>query len=143
MAGTGYLWTAWSHCNNVRERKNQFKLVQHILKLKGFSKNQISKIQSLKKSRKEQEKQKKKFLATVKFNGCSNRRGYVKNFVRNTPINLDKYYLPMDIPDKNWSSISSQFGTWEKSLIFKSIGRIGFNLFTFFTFLIMLNNFNF
>ena len=112
--GTGYFRTARSHCNNVRERKNQFKIIQHILKLKGFSKNQISKIQSLKKSRKEQNKQKKKFLTTVKFNGCSNRRGYVKNkfngcsnrrgyvknFVRNTPINLDKYYLPMDIPDK-------------------------------------------
>ena len=100
MAGTGYFRTARSHCNNVRERKNQFKIIQHILKLKGFSKNQISKIQSLKKSRKEQNKQKKKFLTTVKFNGCSNRHRYVKNFVRNTPINLDKYYLPMDIPDK-------------------------------------------
>ena len=33
-------------------------------------------------------------------NGCSSRHRYVKNFARNTSTNLDKYLLPMDIPDK-------------------------------------------
>ncbi len=61
-----------------RERNNQYKIIHHILKLKGFSVNQISKIKNPKKLRKGQEtSKKKKFLTTIKFNGCSNRHKYV------------------------------------------------------------------
>ena len=40
LAGHGYFRTAHTHCTDVRELRNQCKLVRHILSLKGLSKNQ-------------------------------------------------------------------------------------------------------
>ena len=56
MAGNGYFRTARTHCSTSRERNNQYKIIHHILRLKGFSKNQISKIQNPIKSDKKQDR---------------------------------------------------------------------------------------
>ena len=98
MAGSGYFRTACTHCKDNRERVNQFKLVRHILTLKGFSKRQIGKIQNLSSKPKVRSKEmKKKFVTIIKFNECSNRHRFVKSFFKKTKIDLDKYYVPMQI----------------------------------------------
>ena len=97
MAGTNYFRTARTHCTNKKELKNQLKVIRCILNLKGFSKNQIKLMELHKKKDKPQ--QSKKFISTIKYNECSKRHLHVKNLVKSIPINLDKYYMPMDIPD--------------------------------------------
>ena len=97
MAGTSYFRTARTHCTDKKELQNQLKIVRCILELKGFSKNQIKLMELHKKKDKSQ--QSKKFISTIKYNECSNRHVHVKNFVKSIPINLEKYYMPMDIPD--------------------------------------------
>ena len=72
-----------------------------MLSLKGFSKSQISKIENLRNKRKNTlNDKKKKILTTIKFNECSNRHYFLRKFVKESSINLDNYYIPMDIPDK-------------------------------------------
>ena len=97
MAGVSYFHTARTHCTNKKELQNQLKIVRCILELKGFSKNQVKCMELHKK--KDKPHQRKKFISTIKYNECSNRHVHIKNFVRNIPINLEKYYMPMDIPD--------------------------------------------
>ena len=119
LAGIGYFRTARTHCMDIRELKNQYKIVRHILSLKGFSKNQIGKIEKLKNKNKTIEKdKKKKFIATIKFNGVSNRHQYVKNFVKRSSINLDDYYVPMDIPDRKLEQYIFTVKNMRKSLNF-------------------------
>ena len=101
LAGYGYFRTVHTHCTDIRELKNQCKIVRHILSLKGFSKSQISKIENQRKKDKNMlNSKRKKFLTTIKFNECSNRHYFVKKFVKESSINLETYYVPMDIPDK-------------------------------------------
>ena len=139
MAGNGYFRTARTHCTTPRERNNQYKIIHHILKLKGFSVNQISKIKNPKKLRKGQEtSKKKKFLTTIKFNGCSNRHKYVKSFVKKSQINLEDYYLPMDVPEKKLEQYIFTVRKMKKTKLL-IIGRIGFKNFTFFIYNFYLN----
>ena len=79
LAGYGYFRTVHTHCTDIRELRNQCKIVRHVLSLKGFSKSQISKIENLRNKRKNTlNDKKKKILTTIKFNECSNRHYFVR-----------------------------------------------------------------
>ena len=61
---------------------------------------------------------KKKFIATIKFNEISNKHQYIKNFVNNSSIDLDEYYVPMDIPDRKLEQYIFTVKKMRKSLNF-------------------------
>jgi len=88
---------AHTHCTDVRELRNQCKLVQHILSLKGISKNQISKIKILRNKGKNSFKIKRR---------------------KESLINLDNYYVPMDITVRKLEQNIFTVNKMRKTLVF-------------------------
>ena len=65
MAGLGYFRTARMLCSSPEELRNQYRTIQHILRLKGFSKQLKNEIQSTKII--SDKKSLKRFISTVIF----------------------------------------------------------------------------
>ena len=97
MAGSTYFRTTRTHSSSKIEQQNQFKVVTAILKLKGFSKSKIRRMSN-------QHRQPrlcshaKKFLGTTTLNKISLRHHYVKKVVKHSGIDLNSFYIPMEVP---------------------------------------------
>ena len=97
MAGSTYFRTTRTHSSSKIEQQNQFKVVTTILKLKGFSKSKIRRMST-------QHRQPrlcshaKKFLGTTTFDKISLRHHYVKKVVKHSGIDLNSFYIPMEVP---------------------------------------------
>ena len=96
MAGLGYFRTARMLCSSPEELRNQYRTIQHILRLKGFSKQLINEIQTTKII--SDKKPLKRFISTVIFDEISQQHRFLQNLFKHSKINLDNYYLPTDVP---------------------------------------------
>ena len=96
IARRSYFRTARSHTSSKTEQKKQFKIVHAILKLKGFPKKMVYKMHSQRINTLKTNP--KKFLGTTTFDKVSLRHKFVSQFVRDSHVNTDLFYLPMAIP---------------------------------------------
>ena len=97
MAGLSYFNTARMHTTTRKELENQYKVINTILKGKGFNQWEINKMQKHKKS---ESKEKKIFLTKTVYNETSERHKYVIKIFKTCNIDKNKYYKPMEIPGK-------------------------------------------
>ena len=97
MAGLTYFRAARTHTSSKLEQQNQFRIVSAILKLKGFSKSKLKKwannISDVARTRKL-----KKFLGTTVLDKVSLRHHHVKKVIKHSCIDLNSFYVPMDVP---------------------------------------------
>jgi len=104
MAGLGYFRTIKTHTCSVIEEVQQKKKVKMILREKGFPKKFIKDLENTKSDNNKDEKT-KRFIGTTVFNNVSKRHMFVRNVFKKSLINKETYYLPANVPGKNWSSI--------------------------------------
>ena len=96
MAGLSYFNTARMHTVTRKELENQFKVINSILECKGFTKQEISKMRKYKKS---ETKNKKKFLTKTLYDETSERHKYITKVFTTCNMDGEKYYKPMEIPE--------------------------------------------
>ena len=91
-AGQSYFRTINSHCSSRSERKRQIKIVELILRKKGFSKAKIKHMKTMAVRKKQVQKEKRKFVDVVTFDSVKKPHMHMRN-IFNT---LDKtvYHLP-------------------------------------------------
>ena len=97
MAGFAYFQTARSHASTTKELINQYKVIHRILSLKGFNPKLRSRIQNY---RPRPANTKKRFLSKSSFNGVTSSHSHVRRLALDNKINLEKYYLPTELPGK-------------------------------------------
>ena len=95
MAGSTYFRTARTHTSSTVELLRQYKVIRHILKLKGFSMSSIFKMQ---RSRSNPNTFKKRFLSKTVYNSVTSSHRFIHMLARNCNVNLELFYLPMEIP---------------------------------------------
>ena len=83
-------------CSSPGELRNKYRTIQHILRLKGFSKQLINEIQSTKII--SDKKPNKRFISTVIFDEIYQRHRFLRDLFKHSKIDLDRYYMPMDVP---------------------------------------------
>ena len=98
MAGLCYFRTNRTHtCNNLaRDRQDQ--VTRTILIAKGYPRNYIKRLRSY--EHRAGVVPKKKFLGKTIHDGISKRRVFVKNIVKHSLVDLEKFYSPVDVPGK-------------------------------------------
>ena len=82
---------------SIKELETQYKVIQTILKCKGFSNKQIFKIRNF---RQTEELERKRFLCKTVYNEVSERHKYVVKTFMSCNINKEKYYKPREITGK-------------------------------------------
>ena len=96
-AGTTYFNMARSHCSDIRELERQILTVKTILRQKGFSENQIKRMQKHKQKRMDYTKL---YTGTVEFDHVSRIHKYVRNIFRLPLLEREDYGLPMVVTGK-------------------------------------------
>ena len=95
----GYFKTIKTHTCSREEEIQQKKIVNLILRKKGFPKNLIKELENTQSIRPKNEKT-KKFLGVTVFDNVSKRHNFIKNVLKKSVIDKEKYYLPTDVPGK-------------------------------------------
>ena len=98
MAGLCYFRTNRTHtCNNsARDRQDQ--VTKTILIAKGYPRHYIKRLRSY--EHRASVVPKKKFLGKTIHDGISKRHVFVKNVVKHSSVDLDKFYSSVDVPGK-------------------------------------------
>ena len=89
MAGLGYFKTIKTHTCSRGEEIQQKKIVNLILRKKGFPKNLIKELENTQSIRPKNEKT-KKFLGVTVFDNVSKRHNFVKNVLKKSVIDKEK-----------------------------------------------------
>ena len=97
MAGRSYFRTARSHTTSKVELRNQLRIVSTILKLKKFPDTMIHQMKYTTLKPKSLSVN-KRFLGTTIYDKVSLRHSFVSQFVKNSSIDKNIYFLPMPVP---------------------------------------------
>ena len=99
MARLCYFRTNRTHTTSKKELENQNRIVESLLRKKGFP---IRFIQDIKFKNKgaDQGKEKKKFRGITVYNNVSQRHIFVKNVVKNSFLDKKTHYLTAEVPGK-------------------------------------------
>ena len=118
MAGLCYFRTNRTHTTSKKELENQNRIVESLLRKKGFP---IRFIQDLKLTMKRTEdgKEKKKFTGTTVYDKVSQRHIFVKNVVKNSSLDKNTHYQPAEVPGKKIEQFVFTINKMKRQLNFK------------------------